>query len=755
MQPLAAVRATLPPGYRIEVGGAVGESAKGQASIFAVLPVMLLTMLVILMLQLQSVQKLVLVMLTAPLGLIGVSLALLASDQPFGFVAMLGTFALTGMIIRNSVVLMAQIKENEDEGIERGEAIVEATMHRLRPILLTAAAAILGLIPIAGEVFWGPMAYAMMGGLLIATVLTLIFLPALYASLVSRAVAVRRARIRAGARARAGLIRYRSLLTQLWRMSNMFTDVLIVGAGPTGLMLANQLARRGIRPLIIDHHSGPAQQTRAMAVHARTMEIYSQLGIIEEAMELGQRGNGANMWAKGDLKARIPLASMGEGRSPFPYVLMLGQDDNERIMGAHLQELGVTIQWNTELLALEQSADHVTATIKHADGSTRTVTAAYVAGCDGARSAVRELNGIAFPGAPYEQVFFVADTEATGPMVAKELNIYLWRSGFHLFFPMRGRDRWRVIGILPAELRDRDDLTFEELVPALRMEASSRLQFKSCSWFSTYRIHHRRTERFMKGRCFLLGDAAHIHSPMGGQGMNTGLQDAYNLAWKLALVVQGKADRKLLDSYETERQPVAQALLETTDRAFQLIVSDHWLAALFRTRIMAKVAAFAMGRASLRKIAWNTLSMTGIEYRASPLSHTLAGVPETAPRAGDRFPWLQLEFQGNGPSEDLYRKLGDLHFNLLVIGQPAPDVSSFGPGDLLRVHAIAADGANAAALARAGIPSRAFYLLRPDGHVALAGTQLDTAAIKQWLTAQRIDTGGAGSGAQAALKRAS
>jgi multidrug efflux pump subunit AcrB len=174
--------ASLPAGYRIELGGTVGESAKAQGSILAVVPAMTLIMLVILMLQLQSVQKLVLVMLTAPLGLIGVSLALLASGRPFGFVAMLGTFALTGMIIRNSVVLIAQIQDNEEAGLPRGEAIVEATMHRLRPILLTAAAAILGLVPIAGEVFWGPMAYAMMGGLLIATVLTLIFLPALYAA---------------------------------------------------------------------------------------------------------------------------------------------------------------------------------------------------------------------------------------------------------------------------------------------------------------------------------------------------------------------------------------------------------------------------------------------------------------------------------------------------------------------------------------------------------------------------------------------
>ena len=150
-----------------------------------------------------------------------------------------------------------------------------------------------------------------------------------------------------------------------------------------------------------------------------------------------------------------------------------------------------------------------------------------------------------------------------------ELNVYLWRDGFHLFFPMRGKDRWRVIGILPEELRARDDVTFDEVVPSIAREAGADLAFRQCDWFSTYRIHHRAAERFRDRRCFLLGDAAHIHSPAGAQGMNTGLQDAYNLAWKLALVVQGRADAALLDTYEQERIPVAQRLLETTDRAFQ------------------------------------------------------------------------------------------------------------------------------------------------------------------------------------------
>ncbi len=513
----------------------------------------------------------------------------------------------------------------------------------------------------------------------------------------------------------------------------MEVDVLIVGAGPTGLMLANQLARRGVRPLIIDRHSGPAQQSRAMAVQARTLEIYSKMGIAEKALALGALGTGANLWANGRWTARIPVGDIGESLSPFPFVLMLGQDDNERIMGDKLGDCGVAVEWNSELIAFEQRPDHVDATLRQPDGTTRKVRATWMAGCDGSRSPVREMSAITFPGAPYEHTFFVADTEATGAMKAGELNVYLWQDGFHLFFPMRGQDRWRVIGILPKHLRERDGLTFEEVVPAIRQEAGAALSFKECSWFSTYRIHHRAAARFRDRRCFLLGDAAHVHSPMGAQGMNTGLQDAYNLAWKLALVVQGHADPALLDTYEQERIPVAQRLLQTTDRAFQLVVSDSWLAGLFRSSIIAKVAARAMTIGRLRTLAFRTISQIGIRYPNSALSRPLAGLPKGAPTAGDRFPWLQLRLQAGGPTEDLYRKLDDTCFNLLMFGQP-PISADAQLGDLLRVHAIAQDARNATELARAGIPQPSFYLLRPDGHVGLCGVRADAQAIRSYLS---------------------
>jgi len=260
------------------------------------------------------------------------------------------------------------------------------------------------------------------------------------------------------------------------------------------------------------------------------------------------------------------------------------------------------------------------------------------------------------------------------------------------------------------------------------------LSFTRCLWFSVYKIHHRCTERFRDRRCFLLGDAAHVHSPMGGQGMNTGLQDAYNLAWKLALVVSRQADDALLDSYEAERQPVAERLLATTDRLFKAVVSDNWAAGLFRTKIMANVAAFAMTRPRVRRAFFLGISQIGIRYRQSPLSRTLPGVAAEAPQAGDRFPWLQLTFQGGSRSEDLFQRLDDTRFNLLAIGQPAPPAERLGLGDSLRVHGVPYEGENVKALSRVAITAPSYYLLRPDGHVGLAGTEFDPAALKRWFS---------------------
>ena len=329
-------------------------------------------------------------------------------------------------------------------------------------------------------------------------------------------------------------------------------------------------------------------------------------------------------------------------------------------------------------------------------------------------------------------MFYVSDTEVTGSMVPEEVNVYLWRAGFHLFFPMRSQDHWRIVGILPADLRERNGVQFDDVIPSLRGEAGAGLSIKACSWFSTYRISHRAASRFRDRRCFLLGDAAHIHSPVGAQGMNTGLQDAYNLGWKLAMVVNGEAGAALLDSYEEERIPIARRLLETTDRAFKLVVSDNPLAGLLRTQIIARFAALLTGYEKFQRFAFRTVSQTGIHYRSSRLSQSLPGLPGGAPRAGDRFPWLKLKFDANGPIEDVFQKLDDTKLHLIVIGQAAPSERLLDESNMLRVHAVPADPGNDAELARAQIPRPSFYIVRPDGHIGLCGASLEPSAIARY-----------------------
>jgi hypothetical protein len=382
------------------------------------------------------------------------------------------------------------------------------------------------------------------------------------------------------------------------------------------------------------------------------------------------------------------------------------------------------VLWQHELVALEQLPIGVRVRIR-APGGEHVVMARYVTGCDGAKSAVRELNRIAFPGAPYEHVFFVADVTVTGPMVPDELNVFLLADGFHLFFPMRGKDHWRL-----ADMRGRDDVTFEQLVPTLRAQSVQDLTFSECRWFSTYRIHHRKADPFRVGRCFVLGDAAHIHSPVGAQGMNTGLQDAYNLAWKLAYVASGKANEKLLDTYAIEREPVAKRLLETTDRLFSFIVSDQWVSKMLRTRVIAHIPALVMRFDAARKLAFSVISQLGISYRQSPLSQTNAGLPDDAPRAGDRFPWMKLSFTPNAPTEDLFAKLDDTRFNLIVFGQQPNDVRTDWP---IAVHEIPEVPNNVAAMARAGIRAPCYFLLRPDGYIGLAGVRMQGEDVAHYL----------------------
>src|SRR5689334_4498703 len=360
--------------------------------------------------------------------------------------------------------------------------------------------------------------------------------------------------------------------------------VLIVGAGPTGLVLALSLTRLGVPVRIVDQAAEPGTTSRALAVQARTLELYQPLGLAAPVVDRGVRIVAANFWFRGRRVARAVFGDGGVGRSPFPYAVIFPQDEHERLLIDRLLQLGVSVERRVQLTAFDDAGDRVRARLRRADGSEETCEASYLAGCDGAASTVRETLGIGFPGGTYEHRFYVADVEARAPADDGQIHATLDTAEFLVVFPLKGERRARLIGVVRDDAERRHDVTWDDV--SKDVIARMRIEVERVNWFSTYHVHHRVADRFREGRAFLLGDAAHIHSPVGGQGMNTGIGDALNLAWKLADVLHGRAGAPLLDSYAPERIGFARRLVATTDRAFTMITSRGRLARFVRTRLV-------------------------------------------------------------------------------------------------------------------------------------------------------------------------
>jgi 2-polyprenyl-6-methoxyphenol hydroxylase-like FAD-dependent oxidoreductase len=351
------------------------------------------------------------------------------------------------------------------------------------------------------------------------------------------------------------------------------------------LVLALWLVRMGARVRIVDKAAEAGTTSRAVAVQARTLEFYQQMGMAEAVAAAGRKTIAANMWVTGKRVAHVVFGELGAGLSPFPYALVYPQDEHERFLIERLSEAGVKVERETELVHFEETAEGIAGHLRRADGTEEVCTAAYIAGCDGARSTMRQALGIGFPGGTYEHMFYVADVEASGETMNGELHVALDRSDFLVVFPLKGEGRARLIGTIRQELASQaEKLSWEDV--SKRVLEWIRIDVKRVNWFSTYRVHHRVAEHFRRGRVFLLGDAAHIHSPVGGQGMNTGIGDAVNLGWKLAAVVGGRAHASILDSYEEERIGFARQLVATTDQAFVGVTSSGWMARLVRLRIL-------------------------------------------------------------------------------------------------------------------------------------------------------------------------
>jgi 2-polyprenyl-6-methoxyphenol hydroxylase-like FAD-dependent oxidoreductase len=414
-----------------------------------------------------------------------------------------------------------------------------------------------------------------------------------------------------------------------------------------------------------------------------------------------------NLWAVGKHVARAVLGDIGAGISPFPYALIFPQDEHERLLIDRLGEAGIEVERATELVAFEELAGRVHARLRGPDGATQTCEAAYLAGCDGAHSAVRQALAIGFPGGTYEHLFYVADVAARGPAMNGELHAALDTTDFLAIFPLKEDGRARLIGTVRADAEHhRENLSWNDV--SSRVIEWMHIEVERVNWFS------------------LLGDAAHIHSPVGGQGMNTGIGDAANLAWKLAAVLQSRADVSLLESYEPERIAFVRRLVATTDQAFTGVTSSGTIARRVRLDVVPLVVPMIFNFAATRRFMFRTVSQTGVNYRHSRLSEGRAG----SVQGGDRLPWVE----GLSNGADNYAPLTSLDWQVHVYGDAAGEIQILCTERALPLHV----WPWSAECRRAGLRRDSVYLVRPDGYVALADPDSRTTRITDFLDAWKV-----------------
>ncbi|MGX7668960.1 FAD-dependent monooxygenase [Flavobacterium pedocola] len=505
----------------------------------------------------------------------------------------------------------------------------------------------------------------------------------------------------------------------------METDVLIVGAGPTGLMMANQLQRFGIDFIIIDSKEGPTEQSRAIAVTARSMEIYQQMGLSDTILEEGTPINAFNLYFFGKKRAEIKINEIGKGLTDFSFLFAFEQSKNEALLYDNLLKQGKDVLWNTEFSNLTQKHNRVISIAFQNDDSL-TINSKYVVGCDGAKSPIRHQLKFNFLGGTYENKFYVADTIVDWNLEYDKLIIAPTNNNFCGFFPLKGEKWYRVLGTLPREFHHKENLTFEEIETEIKKSLGLPVTFEKINWFSIYNLHHRRVENFRNNRVFLAGDSAHIHSPAGGQGMNTGLQDAYNLAWKLAFVLKGFAKDSILETYNEERLPFAKWLMSFTDRAFNIMTSDKWYIALFRRTILIPIIQFVLSHDKIKPRIFRTISQIAYSYHGKKLSAN-DSKQQLKFKTGERLPYKN--------EKGYYKKFSGDGFYLLHISNnnlnPAivSEIKSMVPFPIAFCEEPLTDYWK-----KLGLTSELFIVLRPDNYIAYLFDHYDRDNLKHYFS---------------------
>lgn len=490
----------------------------------------------------------------------------------------------------------------------------------------------------------------------------------------------------------------------------MNEPVLVVGAGPVGLTMALALKHRGVEVRIVDKAAARTDKSKALVLWPRTLEMLDMQGCVQPFVNAGTKAVGARILAQKNVLVHIRLDTV---RGAYPYALMIPQSDTERLLEEQLALIGVHVERRVELVSFVDNGDGITAVLRHADGHDETVTSPYLAGCDGAHSTTRHTLAAQFEGDTLPSGWMLADVELDGEISQDELTICWTPDGVLLFVPIKGT-RFRVIadvGLTPAV--DASPLTLEEVQTLLDLRGPSGLRAHDPVWMSRFRINERKVKDYRQGRVFLCGDAAHVHSPAGGQGMNTGMQDAFNLAWKLAMVWHGQASPALLDSYSPERSAVGDQVLRNAGRLTKV--------AILRNPILQKIrnlAVGALGRVpKVRQRVVDQLAEMDLHYHNSPLTVTPQGAARH-PAPGERAPDVPL-VAGNSGASRLHDILATGKFAVLSVAAASVNVP-----DALQSIATTA-GAGAGQNYEAGH----VYLIRPDAYVAMSTKSDNAAAI--------------------------